>query len=505
MKKRSILHILLILAFVLGISSSKSMAQSTFKDFGYKGGFQINLLSPTTEFESDNGISLKSFSLRGFFRYELSKDFQTEFGLGFGKLNGSDFNYALNKKGTGEYITSIIPIDARLLYTPFELPNLNPYFYAGLGLMNYSVGTKPSVVSKIKVDESGWTGIIPFGVGTEIKLSDEVALDLNLGYTYSFTDNLNYFKIDELNDGAIHLGVGISFSNESLNTDKDNDGLLKGKELEIGTDPNNADSDGDGLNDGVEVNQYKTNPLKADTDNDGLNDGEELSKFKTNPLNADTDNDGLNDGEELSKFKTDPLNADSDKDGLNDGEEVLKFKTDPLKADTDGDGLNDGAEVTKHKTDPLKVDTDGGTIGDGIEVNRGTNPLDPKDDIPVKWVEKESSYENVLFGFNKRKLAKKETVKLDAAFDAITAIKDAKVILGGHADAIGSEKYNLKLSEKRANIAKEYLVKKGMNAEIITVEFFGESNPLADNKTAKGRAQNRRTEVKAKYMVEETK
>ena len=52
-----------------------------------------------------------------------------------------------------------------------------------------------------------------------------------------------------------------------------------------------------------------------------------------------------------------------------------------MKADTDGDGLNDGEEITNYKTDPLKADTDDGSVDDFTEVNRGTNPLDPEDDV----------------------------------------------------------------------------------------------------------------------------
>lgn len=483
--------------FIVLFAAMSLHGQSTLRDFGYKGGLQINGVLPTTEFEDDNGLSLSSFLIRGFFRYELSKNFQTEFGLGIGKLSGDGGTYY---KPSATYNTTIIPIDARLLYTPWELENWNPYFYAGIGLLGYNVTQKPLAVSPLAVNDNGWTGGIPFGVGTEVKLSDEVALDLNVGYTYSFTDNLNYYSIKGINDGYIHLGIGVTFSNESLNTDKDHDGLTRGEELALGTDPNNPDTDGDGLNDGIEVKQYSTDPRKADTDGDGLSDGDEILKYKTNPLKADTDGDGLSDGDEVLKFKTDPLNPDTDGDGLKDGDEIMKYKTDPLKADTDGDGLKDGDEVMKYKTDPLKVDTDGGSVGDGVEVNRGTNPLDASDDVPPAFVEKEYNYKNVQFGFNLSKLSKKEQKSLDTTIVTISKMNEPKIALSGHCDGIGSDKYNMKLGEKRANIVKDYLVKKGISPDKISVESFGKSKPCADNKTAKGRALNRRTEIKATVM-----
>ncbi len=486
--------LLLVLAL---IGTGQLSAQ--FKEFSLKAGVRVNGVLPLTEFEDprDNGIALSSYLLDAFARLELSKEWNVELSLGYGNLTGDDFNYILGKKGTGEYSTSIIPIEAKLLYAPWELEKWNPYFYAGLGLLNYSVNTKPKVVSKLVVEESGMTGVIPFGIGTEVKLSEEMILDLNLGVRYSLTDNLNHYKIDVANDAYISIGAGIAYSAESCNTDKDKDGLTRCEELELGTDPRNADTDGDGLNDGDEVKKYGTDPRKADTDGDGLSDGDEVLKFDTNPLKTDTDGDQLNDYDEVMKFKTDPLKVDTDGDGLNDGDEVIKHKTDPLKADTDGDGLNDGDEVLKHKTNPLVVDTDGGTVGDGVEVNRGSNPLDPKDDIPVVEVEKEYSYNNVFFGFNISKISKKESKSLDSTYVILSQLNAPKITLSGHADAIGSDSYNMKLSEKRANVVKDYLVKKGLNGDMISVEFFGESKPAADNKTKKGRSLNRRTEIKA--------
>ena len=493
MKKLSLVLFVVFLTFL----STNSFAQ--FKEFGLKGGIQVNGALSATEFEDDNGIALSSYLFRAFLRFELSKYFNAELGAGYGNLSGDDFNYTTMKKGTGEYSTSIIPIDARLLYTPFDLESWNPYFYAGIGLMNYNVGTKPGVVSPKPVEADGWTAVIPIGLGTEIKLSDEVLLDLSVGLNYSMTENINFYKIDEFNDGYFNIGAGITFTGESMNSDKDKDGLTKREELEIGTDPNNPDTDGDGLNDGAEVKQYNTDPKNPDSDGDGLKDGEEVFTYKTNPAKADTDGDGLNDGEEVLKYKTDPLKADTDGDVLKDGDEVLKYKTDPLKADTDGDGLNDGEEVMKHKTDPLKVDTDGGSVGDGVEVKRGTNPLDPSDDVPVAVVDKEQSFDMVWFTLNSSKLSKTAQTTLNKVHEVFSQLNDAKLYLSGHACALGPDDYNMKLSTRRVNAVKDYLVKKGINAAVITTEAFGESKPAFPNDNEKNRSKNRRVEIKATY------
>lgn len=483
------------LFMILGVITTSAQ----FKEFGVKGGIQGNGVLSATEFESDNGLSLSSYLFRAYARFELSKDWNTELNIGLGKLKGDGGTYY---KPGSVYETTIIPIEARLLYTPFDLENWNPYIYAGIGLLHYNVDTKPLAVSPKPVLDNGWTGVIPFGVGTEVKLSDELALDLSVGANYSLTENLNYYKIEDFNDAYLNLGVGLTYSGESLYSDKDQDGLTKKEELELGTDPNNPDTDGDGLKDGAEVKQYGTDPRKVDTDGDGLSDGDEVLKYKTNPLKVDTDGDGLSDYDEIMKYKTDPLNADTDGDGLKDGEEINMFKTDPLKADTDGDGLTDGEEVLKYKTDPLKADTDGGTVNDGVEVKRGTNPLDASDDVPkvITEVEKELSFDIVHFGFNKSQLSKKEKKNLDKAYEVLSTSTNPKVNLAGHCDGIGSDKVNNKLSEKRANIVKNYLVKKGLNTDVIKVEGFGKSKPVASNKNAKGRAQNRRVEITAKVI-----
>jgi OOP family OmpA-OmpF porin len=74
--------------------------------------------------------------------------------------------------------------------------------------------------------------------------------------------------------------------------------------------------------------------------------------------------------------------------------------------------------------------------------------------------------------------------------------KDKKVSLSGHTDSIGTEAYNQKLSERRVNSVRSYVVKKGVDSGRISGQGFGETKPIADNKTKDGRAKNRRVEVK---------
>jgi outer membrane protein OmpA-like peptidoglycan-associated protein len=106
---------------------------------------------------------------------------------------------------------------------------------------------------------------------------------------------------------------------------------------------------------------------------------------------------------------------------------------------------------------------------------------------------------NLEFAFDSAELSVNDMVQLDAIVPILTNPK-AKFIGGtidGHTDSIGSEAYNLGLSQRRADAVKAYLESKGANlAGRFTATGFGESKPIASNDTEEGRAQNRRVELR---------
>jgi len=86
---------------------------------------------------------------------------------------------------------------------------------------------------------------------------------------------------------------------------------------------------------------------------------------------------------------------------------------------------------------------------------------------------------------------------LDQAIDALKRYPEIKVELDGHTDSIGTDAYNQKLSERRAQIVNDYLTSHGVDPSRITaVKGFGETQPIDTNATKEGRARNRRTEMK---------
>ena len=73
--------------------------------------------------------------------------------------------------------------------------------------------------------------------------------------------------------------------------------------------------------------------------------------------------------------------------------------------------------------------------------------------------------------------------------------KDKRVNLAGHTDSVGTEAYNQKLSERRVTSVRDYIVKKGVADSRVSGRGFGESKPIAENKTREGRTKNRRVEI----------
>ena len=102
---------------------------------------------------------------------------------------------------------------------------------------------------------------------------------------------------------------------------------------------------------------------------------------------------------------------------------------------------------------------------------------------------------DAFFDFDKSALKPEGRAKLDDLIGKIKGINLEVIIAVGHTDAIGSVKYNQKLSVKRSESVKAYLVSKGIEKNRVYTEGKGKSQPVADNKTSEGRAKNRRVEI----------
>ena len=164
--------------------------------------------------------------------------------------------------------------------------------------------------------------------------------------------------------------------------------------------------------------------------------------------------------------------------------------------DSDGDGVPDDEDECPGTPPGIEVDavgcagdSDGDGVTDDIDVCMNTPKGAIVDDRGC-WVVK-----GVKFDYKKWDVKPQFNSNLDNIIDILKNTLDLKIRVEGHTDNIGSEKYNLGLSKKRAESIKAYLVKKGIDESRITSMGHGLSKPIADNVTKEGRALNRRAEL----------
>ena len=154
--------------------------------------------------------------------------------------------------------------------------------------------------------------------------------------------------------------------------------------------------------------------------------------------------------------------------------------------DEDGDGVPDSRDKCPGTPKGVQVDAN------------GCPPPAPVVEEAVVVQEETIVIRDVHFQFNKATLTSSDKQVLDKIATRLKAeAPTAQLTVTGHTDSVGSDAYNQKLSDKRAHSVVEYLIGQGVpRSNFVSVVGAGESQPVADNKTADGRAQNRRTEIK---------
>jgi outer membrane protein OmpA-like peptidoglycan-associated protein len=106
------------------------------------------------------------------------------------------------------------------------------------------------------------------------------------------------------------------------------------------------------------------------------------------------------------------------------------------------------------------------------------------------------AFNNLNFEYNKAVIKTESYNSLNELGNVLIQKPEWKLILSGYTDNKGSDSYNLKLSQDRANAVKEYLIAQGINENRISAKGYGSSNPIAPNDTDENRAKNRRVEFK---------
>lgn len=171
--------------------------------------------------------------------------------------------------------------------------------------------------------------------------------------------------------------------------------------------------------------------------------------------------------------------ADADGDGIADAQD--KCAGTPVGTNVGGDGC------------PLKADADGDGIADADDKCSGTPAGQPVNEFGCAKTEKLQFTLNVQFAAGSSTLDPKSTEDLNKFADFMTEHANVKAEIEGHTDNTGAEKYNYTISQRRANSVMNYLVKtKKIDKARLTAKGYGPSQPVGDNTTAEGRAQNRR-------------
>ncbi len=114
---------------------------------------------------------------------------------------------------------------------------------------------------------------------------------------------------------------------------------------------------------------------------------------------------------------------------------------------------------------------------------------------PVPTSEKVTYAADAFFDFDKAVVKSEGKAKLDEIVSNLANMDVEVIVAVGHTDWTGPDEYNQKLSERRAEAVKAYLVSKGVDPQKVYTEGKGEKQPVADNKTREGRAKNRRVEI----------
>jgi outer membrane protein OmpA-like peptidoglycan-associated protein/opacity protein-like surface antigen len=316
---------------------------------------------------------------------------------------------------------------------------------------------------------------VPVGGGISFFLKENISLDLEGLYHFSMTDWLDDIAIGKHTDRYLTASLGLSFH------------FGKPK-----------DTDGDGI-----VDKYDFDPLHAE-DFDGFQD-------EDGAPDLDNDEDGILDRQDKA-----PLEPE-DKDGFEDSDGV----PDP---DNDGDGIPDVDDAAPNEAEDVDnfQDKDGApdpdndqdnildkndqcpgtdsTVAEGIDTKETYNDYEDNDGCPDKKpeiaVEKGESIvlEGVYFSSGSANLTNNSKAVLDKVVRTLLENPKIEVEIRGYTDNTGNYENNIRLSQRRAEAVKIYLMNNRIDAARIRTQGFGPESPIAPNDTREGRAKNRRIE-----------
>jgi len=301
----------------------------------------------------------------------------------------------------------------------------------------------------------------------------------------AMAESNNDFADHELDEGNYHDArrlARIAEINARLAIEKSPKDKCTDKEVPP-PKPGPGDLDGDGILDDVDKCPRVPEDLDGFQDDDGCPE-------------EDNDADGIAD--KVDGCPMDPEDRDNfeDSDGCPDGDNDKDGIADKIDACPNDPEDKDNFEDDDGCPDP---DNDKDGIVDASD-KCPNEPGVPPDGCPKKYVNvvvtetKIEIKQTVYFDTNKATIKKVSFGLLNEVAQALKDNPKIKVEVGGHTDSQGNDNFNLKLSQNRANSVRKYLIAQGIAADRMTAKGYGENVMIADNRTADGRAQNRRVE-----------
>jgi len=275
------------------------------------------------------------------------------------------------------------------------------------------------------------------------------------------------------------------------------------------------DRDGDGIHDGIDQ------CVDAPEDKDGIEDEDGC------PENEDRDGDGLIDPEDDCPTIPGPIAnkgcPDTDGDGLLDNVDECPKVPGPKDnkgcpfGDQDGDGILDDKDQCPKVAEDIDTfeDEDGcpdpDNDADGILDVDDRCPMQPENmnghldgdgcpDVKLKLVEvkrdvgKIEIKQKVFFATGKARIRSRSYELLNEVAQAMVGFPTLNVMVEGHTDSVGRSTTNLRLSQRRADAVRDYLIGQGVAPDRLTAVGFGEEKPIETNRTKRGREVNRRVE-----------
>ncbi|HLR31394.1 MAG TPA: OmpA family protein [Fodinibius sp.] len=196
--------------------------------------------------------------------------------------------------------------------------------------------------------------------------------------------------------------------------------------------------------------------------------------------------------------------TDTDDDGIPDEEDRCPQTPGPEEfqgcPDTDGDGIPDIDDQCPEVAGEAEFDGCPDTDGDGIPDYEDECPETPGVAENNGCPQVDFDFANVNFGFDQSDVEPEFEEELNRLAQELMDNTDLKATLRGHADRIGPEQYNLRLSQRRAESVKSYLSGQGVSGDRIFTEGLGETEPMIENADREERRQNRRVEIEVEQL-----